>query len=541
VWILPTSGWLLASCTTTDPAAPGAPPAVVVPPVQEEEENEPPGYDESEGEPEPDPSAGAVSVYSGAGLFGGAPEPWARYDGRWLYDEIGREVGGADLDGDGDVELVIGARAWWGEQQDLHGFVVHPEAGVHPIGETPGPVGCADRLSLVGDLDGDGVRDALCIPEWNATAGAVLSGASLETARFDTATARFRIPGSIFDGGDYDGDGVSELIVEDAILSDDPWVGTLGSQDARVTFAGRVLSAVDIDGDGAAEVLTWEGGRAWLYPSSALGGVGPVANTAAVPVDDVDLDGVGDWNGDGFVDVKVRARSGMADVLSGLDLMAGTRTVLAVLALDGEQCLWISAEARDLDADGRPELALSGCASDVWLFRGADLPLDGSTVGLERAVARFPIVEGQAASIAWVDDLDGDTVPELVIGDSYARTDAPKKGGVEVPCAGEENTGDPDRAPLASLYGWFGGADVVGVTYTSSDPDGDVEGVGVVRLYANGRFLFEEPAGPSDWASTEIPLDDWDLAPDAAVHVGFLLVDAAGNKSNCGSAVTWPE
>lgn len=69
----------------------------------------------------------------------------------------------------------------------------------------------------------------------------------------------------------------------------------------------------------------------------------------------------------------VAAVDGMRFVVPVRDLMAGVRTVLAVLDLgDPDGCDFLPVAGRDVDGDGRAELAIAGCGAEVWMFRGAD-------------------------------------------------------------------------------------------------------------------------------------------------------------------------
>lgn len=512
-------------------------------PTPTSSETDPSSGDEFPSTPPP-PGAGAVSVHSGGALLAGSDAPWARYEGRWIHDDVGMTVGGADLDGDGDTELVVGARAWWTQDDETHGFVLHPVPGVTHLGDGEGPAGCFNGLPLGGDLDGDAVPDALCLGAWDEPADAVLSGTTLSTARLDTSVLRIEPASVVMLGGDLDQDGVDELLMSGYVLPDDPWVGALTAADARLTFDGVLRGIVDLDGDGGPELLVdGDGFSAWIYPSDVLRGAGHVGTEVAVPTVDTNATDIGDIDGDGWVDVKVRGTGDLVDLLSGADLLKGARTVLASIDLGpGGSCANLAAAGRDVDGDGRPELAVLSCGAEVWVFRGEHLPTDGGVLHVEDAWVQIPMAYPRVGALVWVDDVDGDTLPDLVVGDSRDRTDAPERWGVEEPCGLEQNAGDPTAAPvLVFEEGWGQLTDAISLMFETTDPDGDLAGVGVLRVFAGGVLLFEQPLVDIGETFLEIPYDTWGIPRGASTHIGFLVRDAAGNTSECADLVADPE
>ena len=158
----------------------------------------------------------------------------AKFIGEGAFDEADHITGGGDVDGDGDLDLWIGARLHDGNGVDSGAayLVRSPVAGDVPLanadakflGQAAGDE-AGFRLDGVGDVDGDGTDD-LAVAGWRNDAAAEEAGAvylilgPVGDGTFDLGAAD-RIwhgeaagdwGGSNVAGGDIDGDGLSDLL-----------------------------------------------------------------------------------------------------------------------------------------------------------------------------------------------------------------------------------------------------------------------------------------------------------------------------------------
>ncbi len=190
----------------------------------------------------------------GWGRAGGI-DAWLAEDGRepltWRVGRIPIDVDAVDLDGDGRVELIVtNAR---GLSVDVLGDFTAESA----TRKWSGYVGQTSLSSCTLDVDGDGLRD-LVVANRDAQALSVLRG--LPEARFETATS---IPVGGFPNelavGDFDGDGRPDAIVLNAKSGTlTPLKNAGGAYDVldpvALESSIRSPSLADADGDGRDEL-----------------------------------------------------------------------------------------------------------------------------------------------------------------------------------------------------------------------------------------------------------------------------------------------
>lgn len=338
----------------------------------------------------------------------------------------------ADLDGDGDRDLVVGVVSDMSPGSDSHlSVLLGSSAGLEATASTEifDPYSIAERSSFgtaitnLGDLDGDGDEEIATGANFyskmdpgevhlfwggsslSATADLVLIG--------ETAHAYF---GESLAGlGDVDGDGHDDFVVGNPRLLEPAESGTawLYSGGATPTFVeeltvsgvseefGDVVAAGgDINGDGHADVLIpdtrsceVEDQETWLYVF--FGSVDPSAGDyERYPCLDAncdafanDLEGVGDVDGDGFGDVIVGNASfgvNVARLIPGSAAGLDTAAAMPLGATEptvsyGDQV----SPAGDLDGDGWPDVlvadtSFAGSAGlvEVWMRPHEERPED---------------------------------------------------------------------------------------------------------------------------------------------------------------------
>jgi uncharacterized repeat protein (TIGR01451 family) len=301
----------------------------------------------------------SILLNDGQGAFSPAsPRDYAVGNGPYA-------VRGADLDGDGDVDLVTANRS-----NDTISVLLNDRDG-HLTPATPRDYAVGDypRSVCLADLDGDGDVDAVT---------ANLSGDSISVLS-------------------NDGDGTfTPFAPRDYAVGDIPFD----------------ISCADLDGDGDVDLVT-----ANLY-SDAVSFLLNNGGGSFVPASPRDYF-VGnyprsvwgaDWDGDGDVDLAISRSTGRLVILLNTGAGHFTSTVPGNLAVhDGPR----SIRSADLDGDGDMDLVTTNSHSDdvSVLLNAGD--------GVFTPATPRDYVTGNGAYSVHVADLDGDADLDLAVADSY--------------------------------------------------------------------------------------------------------------------------
>lgn len=387
-------------------------------------------------------------------------------------DDAGCDVVGADIDGDGLADLVVGAPgaggvgAFYVLTGALSGTVHLADADATANGETL--EGWFGWEMAAGDLDGDGYAEVIAgaplagqilafsgpvLGDWTAgDAAAVWTGDALEHL-------------SLAWSEDLSGDGEADLLVGAPFASDPSgaqpgaaWVltGTASEgaldDEALVLWgqdgdrAGYSVAGVgDVDGDGAADALV---GATTAASAGGYGAAyllrGPL--TGAMALEDADqrwlngypgnlgevVAGVGDQDGDGLPDVALGVpgfswsstpfeHQGAVFVLSGVAPSASTLEDNSLSTIYGVPYWSYSAgqslDGGDFDGDGQGDLLIGWSAMYVQVRYG---PLEGviSDAPSDRALEAFTFwmeSDGRALGASFVGDMDGEGTDDLFV------------------------------------------------------------------------------------------------------------------------------
>jgi len=398
--------------------------------------------------------AGSAYVVFGSTLAAGGTmsvaDADATIEGVAYYDSLGNAVGGAgDVDGDGLDDVMVAVRGWavspygpeglvtifTGADLSLGGLRSEPDAAIRLVGGPGDEVGYA--LDGGADLDGDGLADLLLGAD-NADDVDLSSGKVYVVLGADVAA-----------GGTFDLPTVAhaELLGE-----------------AFLDQAGRAVAwAGDVDGDGLPDVL-----------------VGADSN---------------DEGGDS---------AGQAYLFFGSTLLAGGTFDLGdadvrVLGAPGDGLAEVVATPGDLDGDGLADLAISApwgdaagaSAGQVAIFWGSTLAGGGEFLASDADLLLVGEAAGNSAGryIAAPGDVDGDGLPDLLLGAPLAAT-APEFAGkvyvvyaADLPASGTMSVGLAGDAFSGEAYGYALGRDLSGA--------GDVDGDGRADLLL-GNFFNDE-------------------------------------------------
>jgi hypothetical protein len=403
----------------------------------------------------------------------------------------------------------------------------------------------------VGDVNGDGVDDLLIGADGfdasasnNEGAGYVILG-PFTNGTDDTvdALAHVRLDGTSSDGsagarvhgvGDMDGDGLDDLLIAATTATDravrSGTVHLILGSTVTAASAGSTVSLDDSD-------YQWHGNDGYDWAGSGLAALG-------------------DWNGDGVADFAIGATGdetgGTGSGTTYLILGTGSVPSDGSASVDAAAAVRVSGNAGwytgadidgvgDLDGDGFDDLAigaiqanangvLAGGAFVVAGGQTGDIAIDDVDLTLNGASAG----DRAGAAVKGAGDIDGDGLPDLLVGISRDNTGAADAGAIAL-VYGRADLSTIDGSDVqtiadAMVVGSSSGLGIGDVFESDFDWDGDGENdllIGAPRDGLDGEGAAYLMLGPISGTQS--------LATDTyASFVG----DGAGD--GVGSAVSVP-
>ena len=358
--------------------------------------------------------------------FEDATDRLPTFDGHWTMD-----VGSADLDGDGDLDLVLpqefrlnrilkneGGR--FVDASNLFEPLTAEEmAGGPPQLQFPGAGHDSEDVSIA-DFDGDGRLDLIIVQEDDVKFGrtGMHEGYRAADGRYARAFALPDMETDAVAHGDLDGDGDLDLILagagQDRVLINTDGVFT-DDTPARAPAEDRTTQdaeLVDVDADGDPDVVLGQEGGWGLWLNDGTGRFTDVSdrlpdpgNVEARKVRAADVDGDGDTDLF-FAHVAWQGRAGQ----DRLVLNDGTGRFVMSEAIPAEEGTTVDGAFVDLDGDGDLDLIRADLGPvTVWENDGEG----GFTDATARHFAEPVMGPNVALEVA---DFDGDGVVDLYVG-----------------------------------------------------------------------------------------------------------------------------
>ena len=278
----------------------------------------------------------------------------------------------ADLDGDGDLDVVISNDA---PSEKL--VYLNDGKGRFTVGSTYGRPEWPMRNATVADMNGDGRLDIIAANRYGRTSGSNYICLNRGNGQFDADCTPFSpVPATTITTADFNGDGIADLLVphrnggqsqlylgaKGASLSTLRAV-PFGPADARI----RVAEAADVDGDGAMDVIAIDEAKG----VSIYRGKGDATFAAPRPVGDASVVPyaltVGDLNCDGRADFVV----GNVEAPSTAHVNDGTGRTFTQVSFGDKQGSAYGIAIGDFNEDARPDIAVARSEAPNALYFGA--------------------------------------------------------------------------------------------------------------------------------------------------------------------------
>ncbi|MBL8769493.1 MAG: VCBS repeat-containing protein [Planctomycetes bacterium] len=375
----------------------------------------------------------------------------------------------ADVDGDGDVDLVSTQNSSSTSSPEVL-WTITREAGTWAGGVDPTAAAQLFIPAAAGDFDGDGDRDIVRGAPATGNFHAFMNQGAATFASGPVVSGA----GNVFslEGADVDGDGKSDLVFltypNKTLNMKLATVGGFGATQSYATAATLgspdAIGVGDIDADGDLDVVA-----ASLPPATGItvmrntGGAFTAIQTLPAFIDPLDLE-LGDVSGDGILDL-VCAR-GTSNLGNSIAIFVGTGTGFAPPIEVGPVPFGFPDEVElgDLDGDGREDLLVVGTMTTQTLTGfAASFVFGTGWTGAWVATAPLPTL---ARALRCMDQ-DGDGRLDAVVASSFANSVAVMSGN------GDGTFGEP---VAISVNG-----DATYVDVANYDGDADLE-IAAVRM-----------------------------------------------------------
>ena len=378
---------------------------------------------------------GDIDVVGAAANAGVAPLVWHANNGSgsgWTQMPVGlldgsgivTAVAASDLDGDGDVDLVVGKYDYYDPYApDSPVFVFENTDGSGLFGKRHQIATFRVEELHVSDMNSDGKPDVLIGTNLGVSflesTGSLMFGAPLSVS--DSYGSGYPGAGKAVTSGDWNQDGKMDSAFVVGVHSIATLSGANSFASAALIATGEgdivAIATVDLDSDGFGDVvsLTVEGALVYFSQGGLL-----LANPASVPlplppfgisagyVRGGDVDGDGDYD---VVCVRVSYYDTTIWVLENVD---GSGTLIAhSVATVGIGQTPVPVHLEDMDGDGDLDIVVG--AADVMLVNSGTAGGGGFPT-----FTSVPVFGGYGNGIG-VADINGDGTPDLVRSSQYLK------------------------------------------------------------------------------------------------------------------------
>jgi len=271
-------------------------------------------------------------------------------------------------------------------------------------------------------------------------------------------------------------------------------ITTLAGDEPFSQFGSVVARAGDVDADGVEDIVVgapsadvggWLRGKAWVFSGADHSALHLFTGTTDLYELGTAVDGAGDVNDDGYADVIVGepavqgspAVPGRAHVYSGFD---GSVLFTCLGASSDDHFGRAVAGVGDIDGDGHDDFAVGAPRQlDVGgSVAGRVVVFSGQDASILWDIAGFQAGDRIGSALAGIGDMDGDRVPDFVVGAPGWKGDGPLPVGAVYLVSGA--TGQALRV--------FVGPQIAGIELgTNAGALGDVDGDGARDVWGGGN------------------------------------------------------